>query len=50
MDKPVKRDGKKPYASPALTVYGTVRELTQKVGLRRSRDGGRLPRIRTSLT
>jgi hypothetical protein len=49
MDKPVKRDGKKPYTSPILTVYGTVQELTQKVGLRRARDGGRFPRFRTSI-
>ena len=32
MLKPVKRDNKKPYSSPLITVYGTVRELTQKVG------------------
>jgi hypothetical protein len=32
MGKPVKRETKKPYAKPTLTVYGTVRELTQKVG------------------
>lgn len=49
MDKPVKRDGKKPYTSPILTVYGTVRELTQKVGLRRQPDAGRFPRVRTSM-
>jgi hypothetical protein len=49
MDKPVKRDGKKPYTPPVLTVYGTVRELTQKVGLVRHLDGGRFPRVRTSI-
>jgi len=49
MVKPVKQDGKKPYTSPILTVYGTVRELTQKVGLVRHTDGGRFPRPRTSL-
>ncbi|HYA89619.1 MAG TPA: lasso RiPP family leader peptide-containing protein [archaeon] len=49
MDKPVKPDGKKPYTSPLLTVYGTVRELTQKVGLLRTQDGGRFPRVRTSV-
>jgi len=49
MRKSVERGTKKPYSSPILTVYGTVRELTQRVGLRRHRDGGRFPRIRTSL-
>jgi hypothetical protein len=49
MRKPIERDFKKPYSSPTLTVYGTVRELTQKVGLRRHTDGGRFPRNRTSL-
>ncbi len=32
MDKPVKREIKKPYSKPTLTVYGTIRELTQHVG------------------
>jgi hypothetical protein len=47
MLKPVKRDNKKPYSSPIITVYGTVRELTQKVGLRSRTDGGRFPRSKT---
>jgi hypothetical protein len=47
MVKPVKDDAKKPYSSPVLTVYGTVQQLTQKVGLRRNRDGGAFPTIRT---
>ena len=34
MLNPVKRDNKKPYSSPVITVYGTVQELTQQVGLR----------------
>ena len=50
MRKPIERGTKKPYSPPILTVYGTVRELTQKVGLRRTRDGGKFPRVRTSLT
>ena len=29
MAKSAKQEPKKPYASPVLTVYGTVRELTQ---------------------
>jgi hypothetical protein len=40
MAKPVKREPKKPYSKPALTVYGTVRELTQRVGSRGNLDGG----------
>lgn len=47
MDKPVKRGPKKPYSSPQLTVYGTVRELTQKAGPTGQPDGGRFPRNRT---
>jgi hypothetical protein len=49
MLKPVKRDSKKPYSFPKLTIYGTVRQLTQKVGLRQTADGGRFPRIKTHL-
>ncbi len=41
MGKPVKREPKKPYSKPSLTVYGTMRELTQRVGIRGRRDGGR---------
>jgi hypothetical protein len=47
MLKPVKRDNKKPYSSPIITVYGTVRELTQKVGFVGKNDGGHFPRIKT---
>jgi hypothetical protein len=32
MVKPAKREDKKPYVKPTLTLYGTVRELTLKVG------------------
>jgi hypothetical protein len=39
MTKP-KREPKKPYAKPKLTVYGTVREVTQKVGTMGRMDGG----------
>jgi hypothetical protein len=49
MRKSIERGAKKPYSSPILTVYGTVRDLTQKVALRRAVDGGRFPRVRTSL-
>jgi len=48
MGKPVKREEKKkPYSKPKLTVYGTVRELTQQVGFRGRRDGGPRRRPRT---
>ena len=40
MGKPVKREPKKPYSKPTLTVYGTVRELTQSRGNRGQLDGG----------
>jgi hypothetical protein len=40
MVKTVKRETKKPYSKPTLTVYGTVRELTQKVGISGRGDGG----------
>ncbi len=41
MGKPVKREPKKPYSKPVLTVYGTVRELTQTTGRGGRPDGGR---------
>jgi hypothetical protein len=40
MVKTVKRETKKPYAKPTLTVYGTVRELTQSQGSQGKLDGG----------
>jgi hypothetical protein len=52
MAEPVKREPeesekpkkpKKPYTKPTLTVYGTVTELTQKVGLHGDLDGGIVP-------
>jgi hypothetical protein len=39
----VKREPKKPYSKPTLTLYGTVRELTQKIGQSGNTDGGRIP-------
>jgi hypothetical protein len=39
MAKSVNREPKKPYSKPALTVYGNVRELTQKVGTKGKLDG-----------
>lgn len=44
MGKPVEREPKKPYSKPKLTVYGTVRELTQSQGTRGHLDGGGNPR------
>jgi len=49
MDKHQKPQPKKPYVAPALTVYGTIRELTKAVGPARNPDNGRFPRNRTSL-
>jgi hypothetical protein len=49
MLKPVKRDNKKPYSSPIITVYGTVQELTQKVGLTGTLDGGSGMRVKTGV-
>lgn len=50
MGKPVKPEAKKPYSKPTLTVYGTVRELTQTAGPRGKLDGGIiLGRRRTSI-
>jgi len=49
MAEPVKREPeeskkpKKPYTKPTLTVYGTVTELTQKVGLHGNLDRGIIP-------
>jgi hypothetical protein len=40
---------KKPYEPPALTIYGTVRELTKKVGNTGSADGSFNPTLRTGL-
>jgi hypothetical protein len=47
MPKQVIRETKKPYSAPALIIYGTVQELTQTVGLRKTRDGGTFPKIKT---
>jgi hypothetical protein len=38
MLNPVKRDNKKPYSTPLITVYGTVQELTQANALRGKPD------------
>ena len=40
MGKPEKPEPKKPYSKPTLTVYGTVRELTQATGKSGQLDGG----------
>ena len=48
MDKPVKPEPKKTYEPPRLIVYGTVRDLTQKVGIRATLDGGSFPTPRTA--
>jgi hypothetical protein len=38
MVKPVNGEVKKPYTPPVLTVYGTVRDLTQHVGRHGAND------------
>jgi len=50
MDKPEKMGPKKTYTCPRLTVYGTVRDLTQNLGRHGNKDGGVAPTIRTSIT
>ena len=47
MLKPVKRDNKKPYSSPIITVYGTVQELTQKVSGTEQQRRWKFPRVKT---
>lgn len=43
MAKPVETGTKKPYSSPKMTVYGTIRELTQTHATRGNRDNRRPP-------
>lgn len=43
MAKPVQTGTKKPYSSPKLTVYGTIRELTQSHATTGNRDNRRIP-------
>jgi hypothetical protein len=43
------KEPKKPYSTPSLTIYGTVQELTQTLGLRKTRDGGTFPQIKTHM-
>ncbi|HXM95017.1 MAG TPA: lasso RiPP family leader peptide-containing protein [Candidatus Dormibacteraeota bacterium] len=47
--EPVKNTPKKKYAPPKLTKYGTVRELTKKVGAHGNPDGGGFPRNKTAV-
>lgn len=47
MAEPVKLEPKKPYSKPTLTLYGTVRDLTQRVGPNGGGDGGVFPRNKT---
>jgi hypothetical protein len=47
MAKPVKREPKKLYLSPIITIYGTVQDLTQNVPGSKGNDGGKKPRNRT---
>jgi hypothetical protein len=47
MVKPVKRETKRPYSSPIITVYGTVQELTQNNRGSKGNDNGHKPHNRT---
>jgi hypothetical protein len=49
MPKRAIQEIKKPYSTPVLTIYGTVRELTQQMGLLQTKDGGKFPKIRTAM-
>jgi hypothetical protein len=49
MVKPVNGPIKKPYSPPVLTVYGTVRELTQHIGRHGSADHGAGARNKTDV-
>jgi hypothetical protein len=49
MAKPVTGKPKKTYETPALVVYGTVRDLTQKTIRSTHPDGGGFPRNHTSV-
>jgi hypothetical protein len=49
MANPIAGDAKKPYSSPVLTVYGTVRELTQTQGLTGNPDSAIAPRAGTHI-
>jgi hypothetical protein len=40
---------KEPYATPKLTIYGTIEQLTKAVNIRGTPDGGSSPPIRTSV-
>ena len=40
MAESVKREPKKTYEKPRLIVYGTVHDLTKKVGTKGTKDGG----------
>jgi len=50
MAESVKREPKKPYAEPHLTVYGTIVELTKRVGAHGHADrvGGNPNRNKTA--
>jgi len=49
MAKPVKREPKKPYEKPSLRAYGTVTELTKRVGTHGAVDHGVPPHHKTQV-
>jgi hypothetical protein len=42
-DRQDSRVAKEPYQPPELMGWGTLREITEKVGYRGAADGGRFP-------
>jgi hypothetical protein len=49
MANAVKAEPKKPYVRPALTVHGTVRDLTRATGKGGRKDGGKFGNKYTSM-
>ena len=49
MTQPEKPAPKKPYRTPVLEVYGTIRELTRNVGATGKNDAGSSSKTKTGL-
>jgi hypothetical protein len=49
MNRPTKPEPKESYSTPKLTIYGTIEQLTEAVGMRGSTDGGNPPTNRTQV-
>ncbi len=46
-DPILKSDSREAYSTPKLTTYGSIEDLTKKVGAHGNTDGGSFPTIRT---